>query len=453
MTPEADGAPTPLTWRLASLALLCGGFLLGERTAKSGVRPRSIALAAAAAGAYVGPVALASRRPPIPPADPTRETARVGPTFTVLVAARDEAAVLPNLIADVARQTHRDAAGEPCFELLVVDDRSTDGTAATVAEAAAAEGIAEITRLIKREGTDLPDGKGAALTAAQPAACKGEVIVVLDADARIGPTFLATLAHYIRAGASAVTVRRRVFGAGGSHLAGAQADEQTLDGELQRGRWAMGGCSEFRGNGIVVWRDLLAAVGGWRSEALTEDLDLSSRIAAERGVRVAWAIDAEVWEEPVGQWAALLRQRFRWAEGGLRRALEHGPAVLSSSRLSSAAKVDFALYVGQLVVAPFLLGLSAGSLRRGRPGGALAMIAIYGLVGGILAFDALRWEDVAPRRLPLNERIWRAARVSLFNGLWLAAIPAALWRLATRRGPVGYDKMAHGIGSSRPEGG
>ena len=33
---------------------------------------------------------------------------------------------------------------------------------------------------------------------------------------------------------------------------------------------------------------------------------------------------------------------------------------------------------------------------------------------------------------------------ALFNGLWLAAIPGAMWRLATRKGPVGYDKMAHG---------
>src|SRR5205814_10436749 len=67
-----------------------------------------------------------------------------------------------------------------------------------------------------------------------------------------------------------------LLNAGGSNLAGAQADEQTLDGELQRGRWALGGCSEFRGNGIVIRRDLLAEVGGWRAEALTEDLDLRS---------------------------------------------------------------------------------------------------------------------------------------------------------------------------------
>jgi hypothetical protein len=449
---EGARPATPDSWRLAALGLLGGGLLVGDRTAASGLGRGAVALTAAVAAAWVGSVALASRRPPIQPALPDGVAAvpADGPTFTVLVAARDEAGVLPNLVADVARQTYRDAAGEPCFELLVVDDRSTDGTAAAVAEAAAQEGIAAVTRLIRRDGDDLPDGKGAALTAAQPGACKGDVVVVLDADARIGPSFLTTLATYIRAGAAAVTTRRRVLDAQVSNLAGAQADEQTVDGELQRGRWALGGCSEFRGNGIVVRRDLLAEVGGWRAEALTEDLDLSSRIASATGVRVAWAIDAEVWEEPVHDWMGLFRQRLRWAEGGIRRAFEHGPSVLASNRLPLAAKVDFALYVGQLAVPPFLLGLVGGSIRQGRPPVGIGFLGMYWLVGATLAFDALRWESRGADggRLGLVQRTWRALRVSLFGGLWLAAIPAALWRLATREGPVGYDKMAHGTAAA-----
>ena len=87
----------------------------------------------------------------------------------------------------------------------------------------------------------------------------------------------------------------------------------------------MGGCSEFRGNGIMVRRELLAAVGGWRAAALTEDIDLSSRIAAAPGERVAWAMDAEVWEEPVRDWGGLWRQRLRWAEGAIPARLRARP--------------------------------------------------------------------------------------------------------------------------------
>jgi hypothetical protein len=440
---------TPMHWRVLAGLLLGGGVLAGDRAA--GMRGRfARTWLGAAVGAVLAsavPIARAARRPPITPAQ-AREHRRSNLTFTVLVAARDEAAVLPSLVSDVAMQTHRDADGQPCFELVVVDDRSTDGTGDAALSAARDAGIGGVTRVIRRDGVELPDGKGAALTAAQPGVCQGDVIVVLDADARIGSEFLATLAGYAEAGAPAITARRRILHTESAAMAAVQADEQTLDGELQRGRWALGGCSEFRGNGIVVRRDLLAEVGGWRAEALTEDLDLSSRIAAARGIRVAWAIDAEVWEEPVTNWGPLWRQRLRWAEGAIRRAFEHGPLVLASSRLPLSARLDFAAYAGQLVAPALVVGAIAGSLRRGRLDAASALLGTYTLLGGILSFDSLRWERTASGDpLATSQRVLRALRLSLFNGIWLGAVPGALLRMALRHGPVGYDKMPHrGVG-------
>ncbi len=436
---------TPTAWRLVSLGMLAGGIVCGVAAGSVAGARRTVGVAALIAGGYVLPLALASRRPPIGPAadplDPDADPA----TFTVLVAARDEAAVVAGLIRDIAVQDHRSAAdGSPLFELVVIDDRSTDGSGAVARAAAEAAGIGAVTTVVRRSGPDLADGKAAALAAVQPDACRGDVIVVLDADARIGPTFLRRLAAYVGAGAGAVTARRRVIDAEGDWLAGAQADEQTLDGEIQRGRWALGGCSEFRGNGIVVRRDLLAGVGGWRAEALTEDLDLSSRLAARAGVRVAWAVDAEVWEEPVRTVGGLLRQRLRWAEGGLRRVLEHGPEVVRSPALSLYARLDFAAYAGQLVIAPLILGSVGGALIRRRPVPAAILLGTYLAAGSVLAWDGLRWES-GPEGAPLaaRSRLRRALRVGLFNAVWLGAIPGAMWRLATRRGSVGYEKMPH----------
>jgi hypothetical protein len=246
-----------------------------------------------------------------------------------------------------------------------------------------------------------------------------------------------------------MTARRRVLAAGSSALAAMQADEQTLDGELQRGRWALGGCSEFRGNGIVIERRLRAALGGWRAAALTEDLDLSSRLAAASGETVAWALDAEVWEEPVTDWAGLWRQRCRWAEGALRRLFEHGPAVLRSTRLPALAKVDFGLYAAQLAAPPVILGTMVGA-ARGRPAAATILQGAYVSAAGALAWDALRWET-APGEppLPAGDRARRALRAAGFSAIWLGALPAALWRLTTRRGPVRYDKMPHAGSTGR----
>ncbi len=437
-----DGA-TPLAWRAIALGVLGGGLACGFVAARGERLARLVpAAAVAVAGGMALPLARAGRRPPIAPGGPPGASPV---SFSVVVAARDEAAVLPRLVADVAAQDHREPDGRPCFELIVVDDRSRDGSGEAVRTAAAAAGIAEVTRVVRREGAGLPDGKGAALTAAPPEACRGDVVLVLDADARIGPDFLRRAAAYFAAGAPAVTARRRVLDAGSGFLPGAQADEQTLDGELQRGRWALGGCSEFRGNGIMIRRDLLAAVGGWRAAALTEDIDLSSRIAARAGARVAWAIDVEVWEEPVRSWGGLWQQRRRWAEGALRRALEHGPAVLASPRLSVGARLDFAAYAGQLLVPPVAIGALAGAIAARRPGTAAMLLGGYLGSSGLLAFDALRWETDPQGRAPgVAARAGRALRTALFSAIWLAALPRALWDLGTRRGGIRYVKMAHG---------
>ncbi|MGH2467453.1 MAG: glycosyltransferase, partial [Candidatus Limnocylindrales bacterium] len=300
----------------------------------------------------------------------------------------------------------------------------------------------------------LPDGKGAALTAAQPERCWGDIVAVLDADARIPPDYARRVASYVARGADAVTARRRIVSGPRGGLAGwlaqAQDDEQTADGEIQRGRWSMGGLSEFRGNGISVRRDRLAAVGGWRAVALTEDLDLSSRLAAHFGISVAWAIDAVVWEEPVTELGPLWRQRRRWAEGIVRRQLDLTPAILASPAVSPLAKLDYLAYSAQTVLPISLAGATAGALAGGRWRPAAILTACYLSAGTLLAFDALRWtSDTDGRPLTLRRRLVRAIGVTVFSGHWLAALPVGWLRVAFGGGPLRYAKMAH---TGAPEG-
>jgi 1,2-diacylglycerol 3-beta-glucosyltransferase len=445
-------AQTPPTWRIAALTVLLGGLVIGAAAAGGGGAQWIVLGSIAIVVAGLAPIVVASRRPPVAP-EPLGAVGAAGmPLVTVLIAARDEAAVVPRLIAELGMQDHREADGSPRFEVILIDDRSADGTGAAAISAAAAAGLGSVLRVVRREGPGLRDGKGAALAATTPDMYRGELIVVLDADARIGPTFLRQIAGYAARGVRALTVRRRIRGAGSSHLAGAQADEQTQDGELQRGRWASGGCSEFRGNGTVISRDLLAAVGGWPAAALTDDLDLSSRVAAVAGITVAWTLDVEVWEEPVLTWGELWRQRLRWSEGAIRRFLELGPTVLRSDRLTFRTRLDFAVYGAQLAVPPLIIGATLGALATGAVGMAAALLGTYLAAAGLLAFDALRWEEgPAGAGLSLPRRVARAVRAAAFGFFWLGSVPAAMWRLATRRGRVRYDKMAH-VGTDDAEG-
>lgn len=433
----------PRSWRLAALIVLLGGLAVGAGAAGGGGAGWLVLASLGIVVTGLVPVLIGSRQPPVPTVDLPAQATENLPMVTVVIAARDEAAVLPRLIEDLGAQDHRAEDGQPRFEIILIDDRSTDGSSRVVRTAAARAGLAAVVRVVRREGPDLKDGKGAALASTSPDQYRGEVIVVLDADAHIEAQFLRRIATYSARGVGALTARRRMLRAGASQLAGAQADEQSQDGEMQRGRWASGGCSEFRGNGTVIARELLAAVGGWPADALTEDLDLSTRLAAMTGVTVVWALDLEVWEEPVETWSDLWRQRVRWSEGAIRRLLEHGPSLMRSTCLPLRARLDFAVYGAQLVAPSLIIGAVVGAAVTGAAGVAVAMVGMYLVAGGVLAFDALRWEYTASGPLPVGLRTVRSARAALFGAFWLVAVPAALWRLAMRRGQVRYDKMTH----------
>ena len=195
--------PWPILAGGSALGLLAGRRRLG--------RVVPLMTAGVALGCAV-PVALASRRPPISPHGAAaalgpdghgldaQSGATARPTFTVLVGARDEAAVLPQLVRDVAGQDYRGRrrraalrAGR-CRRPIGGRDRRRRRPRRRDC------GIDRITRVIRREGESCPDGKGAALTAAQPRECRGDVVLVLDADARIEPWFLTRAAGYFAAG-------------------------------------------------------------------------------------------------------------------------------------------------------------------------------------------------------------------------------------------------------------
>ncbi len=105
--------------------------------------------------------------------------------FSVLIAARNEAANLPALLADLAHQQF--PAGQ--FEVLVVDDHSTDDTAAVVT-AFAARSVVTIRLLQLATMPGAGQGKKAALALAL-AHAQHAWVACTDADCRVGPQWLA----------------------------------------------------------------------------------------------------------------------------------------------------------------------------------------------------------------------------------------------------------------------
>jgi 1,2-diacylglycerol 3-beta-glucosyltransferase len=442
--------PDPKVTRVLAGVVAVSATTLGCLAAR-----RRLAAVAMLAGAVVGVghlqrVVRAGRTAAVrSAASPPDRAPKALPAVTVIVPARDEARVIGQLVADVAAQDHRADDGTPRFDLVVVDDGSTDGTGDRASESARRHAIGSNFLLVRRDGSaDGPGRKGAALGAIPPESCRGEVIVVLDADARIGSDFVRLIAQQFATGVEALTASRRMVRGRGSpvvrQLALAQDEEQLADGRIQAGRWALGGCSELRGNGMALSRSLLCAVGGWPDRALAEDLELSARIAARTGLGIAWVPDVVVWEEPVRSLGALFRQRARWAEGSARRYLLETLAVLRSPTLPVRSKVDFGAYGLQTVMPLALSGLLAGSVAA-RNARLLALLAVlYGGSAAVLAMDAVPGPDGRSTRRGGGTRPWiRVGRLALFGCHWLAIVPFGWWRLALGPTDRPWDRTTH----------
>ena len=269
------------------------------------------------------------------------------PRVDVLVAARDEEAVITRLVQAVADLDYP----KELLSLWVMDDGSLDRTPQILEKLAEQFPFLEV----RRRPRDAGGGKSAALNGLLPQ-LQGEWLMVLDADASFDPNLLLRLAPHLKLRQwGALQLRKAVEQVESSWLTRSQALEMAFDAVIQEGRIASGGIGELRGNGELLRREVLLACGGFNEDTVTDDLDLSFRLLlAGEAIGVVW--NPPVQEEPVTRWGALLRQRQRWAEGGLQRYLDYWPALISA-KLSIGQKIDlFVFFVLQYMLPVAIYG-------------------------------------------------------------------------------------------------
>jgi 1,2-diacylglycerol 3-beta-glucosyltransferase len=407
---------TDLVWLAVGLAawLLLAVYVLRSRDL---VALQVAFVVYSAYGATMQLLGLAARRAPRPLRPPDRL-----PFVSVLVPARDEAAVIQDTLRCIGGLCYHDAQGRPRFEVVVLDDRSRDGTGQRAAQVSLPVPVRVV-----RVPDHAPRGKAAVLNVGTQAA-SGQLLAVFDADARPEPDFLLrAVADLLEPGVAAVQGRRRTYHRGGGALARGQHHEfdvyQTL---MQRARERFGAHVLLGGNGLVVNRFALEAVGGWNPDALTEDIDLAIRFHA-RGWRVRYCEEAVVWEESVSTWHGLVRQRARWCEGTLRAVVTHAPRILRG-KMSGLQKVDLLLFLTGSVVIP------------------AAVFTSYAY--GLAAF--LRQALLPYYLLPLPRSLPEPVTAGAFGALLLALVLSAVVELEGRVRAVLAGLAAYGLFTTHP---
>ena len=261
------------------------------------------------------------------------------PLVTVMIPAHDEEAVISNTVENILNMDY------PNFEVIVIDDRSSDNTASVIKDLEAKH---EQVRALIREKDAFP-GKSAVLNDALKIA-HGEAILVFDADATVEPDFLNKLVPHLEpADVGAVQARKIIRNKDVNFLTRCQNNEYTFDTYLQDGRDAIKGAVELRGNGELIKRQALEDIDGWNNYTITDDLDMSTRLHI-KGWDVRFCPDACVYEEGIVYVFPLFRQRRRWLEGTIRRYLEYFGAAMKSKKMSLRARLDMAVYITQFIM-------------------------------------------------------------------------------------------------------
>ena len=237
------------------------------------------------------------------------------PTVAVIVPAFNEAKVIVQTIASLLASDH-----PPNFEIVVVDDGSTDQTYQRCVETFADE---PRVRVFTKANAGKPDALnfGVLRTAS-------EIVIALDADTIFAKDTISKLVrHFSKARVGAVAGNAKV-GNRINLITRWQALEYITSQNLDRRAFNLLNCVTVVPGAVGAWRrELIEIVGGFNDETLAEDADLTMAIR-KLGYSIAYEDEAVGLTEAPDTVREFVRQRYRWMYGTLQAAWKHADALL-----------------------------------------------------------------------------------------------------------------------------
>ena len=239
------------------------------------------------------------------------------------------------------------ASDYPELEVIVVDDGSTDGTAAAVE----ALGLPGVTLIRQPNG-----GKPVALNTGI-AAARHDLLVLVDADTVFEPTSMkALVAPFLDPEVGAVSGNTKVANRRGL-LGRWQHIEYVIGFNLDRRMFDVLRCMPTVPGAIGAFRrEVVDAVGGVSSETLAEDTDLTMA-TCRAGWRVVYAPEARAWTEAPATLGQLWKQRYRWCYGTMQAMWKHRRSVVEGGASGKLGRRGLPYLLAFQVLLPLLAPL------------------------------------------------------------------------------------------------
>lgn len=233
------------------------------------------------------------------------------PFVSVVIAARDE----EQHLAACLESTLNQSSGRQSFEVVVVNDHSTDRTEMICQEFASR--YANLSYLNAREDSQLR-GKTNALDQGIEEA-KGEIILITDADCTVPSTWVEWTAN--RYGKSVGIVGGLTLQKAETWFEGIQSLDWAYLLGLAASTMSLRIPLSTIGNNLSFRKSAYKDVGGYRRIpfSVTEDFMLFQAIVQTKNWNYICPIDPRVLvtSQPCSGWRELIRQKHRWGTGGL----------------------------------------------------------------------------------------------------------------------------------------
>lgn len=245
-----------------------------------------------------------------------REKTYYNPKVSVLIPAYNEEKVIIKSIFTALKSDY------PNFEVIVIDDGSKDNTYQIAKSTFVNE------KRVKVFKTSKNVGKSSALNLGLKKS-KSNYVVVLDADTLLKKDALTNLVWRIKGKKVGAVAGNVKVGNRHSLLAKFQALEYITSQNVERRAHDVLNCITIVPGAIGMWRrSLVLKAGGFNSQTLAEDAELTLRIF-KMGYKVVYEESTIGYTEAPESMESFYKQRFRWMFGRLQIMRKHIDMMLN----------------------------------------------------------------------------------------------------------------------------
>jgi cellulose synthase/poly-beta-1,6-N-acetylglucosamine synthase-like glycosyltransferase len=241
--------------------------------------------------------------------------------YAVVIAARNESAVIGQLINSIKKQKYPSSL----IDIYVVADNCTDNTAEVAGKAGAT--------VFKRFNTQLV-GKGYALDYAFKIIMDGsekyEGYFVFDADNLLDENYIAEMNKVFDKGYNIITSYRNTKNYDTNWLSAGYSLWFIREAKyLNNSRMILNTGCAISGTGFVVSDEIIRKNNGWKHHLLTEDIEFSVDNAIQ-GEKIGYCGTAVLYDEQPYLFKQSWDQRLRWAKGFYQVFAKYGRDLVKS---------------------------------------------------------------------------------------------------------------------------